>query len=133
MTTAVRDEYQRIYRQLVSEKGLAELGDDPLRQERMIDKIQRFLDTYPQTVPMDKRPNAPYFRLSMQEMYRRCLQTAIDILKDVSALLSNRDALSSSVFRRRMFEAFTHPDRRFYVGIWLVVLSFVLYFIDSAA
>lgn len=99
----------------------------------MIEKIQRFLDTYPNTLPMDKRADAPYFRLSLQEIYRRSLQTAIDIIKDVSQILSNRDVLSSAVFRRRIFEAFTHPDRRFYVGIWLVVLSFVLYFIDSAA
>lgn len=130
---SAKEEYQRIYRQLTSERGLAELGDDPLRQERMIDKIQRFLDTYPTTIPMDKQSNAPYFKLSVQEIYKRSLQTAIDIVKDVSAVLSNRDTLSNAVFRRRLFAAFTHPDRRFYVGIWLVILSFVLYFIDSAA
>lgn len=117
----------------MSDRGRAELGDDPLRQERMVEKIQRFLDTYPATIPLDKRPDAPYFKLSLQEIYKRCLKTAIDIVSDVSAILTMKDGMSVATFRRRLFETFTLPDRKFYVGIWLVFLSFVLYFIDSAA
>jgi hypothetical protein len=98
-----------------------------------IDKIQRFLDTYPNTIPMDKRPDAPFLKLSIAEVYRRAIQTAIDIVGDVATLLDNRDTLSAATFRRRLFEVFTLPERRFYVGVWLVFLSFVLYFIDSAA
>jgi hypothetical protein len=126
-------EYGNLYRQLLSEPGRAEIGDDPLRQERVIDKIQKFLDTYPNTLPYDKREDAPYFKLSLQEVYRRSLQTAIDIVKDIASLLSIRSTLSSVGFRRKMLQVFMHPDRKFYVGIWLVLLSFVLYFIDSAA
>lgn len=130
---ATREEYDRLYRQLLSKTGRSEIGDDPLRQERVVEKIQKFLDTYPNTIPFDKCPNAPYFKLSVQEVYRRTLQTAIDIIRDVSMLLARRDVIGAVSFRRRLFEAFTHPDRRFYVGVWCVLLSFVLYFIDSAA
>lgn len=126
------DEYTQLYNQLRSQPGMAELGDT-LRQDKVVEKIQKFLDTYPNTIPMDKRANAPYFRLSLQEVYRRSLQTAIDIVKDISVLLTNKDKIGSLAFRRSLFEAFTKKERRFYVGIWLVVLSFILYFIDSAA
>ena len=71
---ATREEYDRLYRQLLSKTGRSEIGDDPLRQERVVEKIQKFLDTYPNTIPFDKCPNAPYFKLSVQEVYRRTLQ-----------------------------------------------------------
>lgn len=130
---ASREDYDKLYAQLLSKSGREELGDDPLRQEKMIEKIQRFLDTYPDTTPIDKRPDAPYFKLSIQEVYRRSLQTAIDIIRDISAILTQRESMSNVAFRRRVFEVFTKPERAFYVGLWLILLSFVLYFIDSAA
>lgn len=130
---ATREDYDKLYAQLLSQSGREELGDDPMRQEKMVEKIQRFLDTYPDTIPTDKRPDAPYFKLSIQEVYRRSLQTAIDIIRDVSGILTQRESMSNASFRRRVFEVFTQPERAFYVGIWLIFLSFVLYFIDSAA
>lgn len=130
---ATRQEYEQLYKQLLSDKGLAELGEDPNKRDDVIAKIQRFLDTYPSTTPMDKRPDAPYMKLSLAEVYRRSIQTAIDIVRDISNIVSNRDVYSNATFRRKVFEVFTLPDRRFYVGVWLVFLSFVLYFIDSAA
>ena len=127
------EDYDMMYRQLLSEQGRAEIGDDTLRQERLAEKIQQFLDTYPKSIPPDKNPNTPWIRLSLYEILQRSIETAIDILKDISAIISNRQYNSAATVRRQFFAAFTREDRRIYVGIWLLFFSFVIYFIDSAA
>ena len=126
-------DYDMLYKQLQSQAGRAELGDDPLRQEKIVAKIQEFLDKYPSIIPPEKDPNTPWVKLPVQEIYKRTLQTAIDVIKDVSVILTQRDVMSNASFRRRMVTAFTREDRRLYIGIWLIFISFVLYFIDSAA
>lgn len=128
-----KEDYDMLYRQLLSEQGRAELGDDTLRQERIAEKIQQFLDTYPKSIPPDKNPMTPWVKLSIHEVLQRSIQTAIDILKDISAIVSNRQYYSSATVRRQLFTVFTREDRRIYVGIWLIFFSFVVYFIDSAA
>lgn len=126
-------EYDVLYKQLLSDRGRAEIGDDPLRQEKMVEKIQQFLDTYPQTVAPEKDPNHPWIKLPLHEVYKRSLQTAIDVVQDVSGIVSQKDFISQTSLRRQVVTAFTREDRRIYIGIWLIFLSFVLYFIDSAA
>jgi hypothetical protein len=126
-------DYETIYKQLMSKRGREELGDDPLRQEKMVDKIQEFLDKYPTIVPPEKDPNTPWVKLPVQVIYKRTLQTAIDVIVDMSTILSQKEFLSSASFRRKLVLAFTREDRRLYIGIWLIFLSFVIYFIDSAA
>lgn len=126
-------DYDAIYKQLLSTKGREELGEDPLRQEKMVQKIQEFLDKYPTTLPPEKNPSTPWVKLPLQEIYKRTLQTAIDVIVDVSSILSQKDFLSNASFRRKLVLAFTREDRRLYIGIWFIVLSFVIYFIDSAA
>lgn len=117
----------------MSKRGREELGDDPLRQEKMVEKIQEFLDKYPTILPPEKDPNTPWVKLPVQVIYKRTLQTAIDVIVDMSTILSQKEFLSSASFRRKLVLAFTREDRRLYIGIWLIFLSFVIYFIDSAA
>jgi hypothetical protein len=126
-------DYETIYKQLMSKRGREELGDDPLRQEKMVEKIQEFLDKYPTILPPEKDPNTPWVKLPVQVIYKRTLQTAIDVIVDMSTILSQKEFLSSASFRRKLVLAFTREDRRLYIGIWLIFLSFVIYFIDSAA
>ena len=126
-------DYETIYKQLMSKQGREELGDDPLRQQKMVEKIQEFLDKYPTIVPPEKDPSTPWVKLPLQVIYKRTLQTAIDVIQDVSSILSQKEFLSNASFRRKLVVAFTREDRRLYIGIWFVFLSFVIYFIDSAA
>lgn len=125
-------EYKQLYNQLVSEKGRAEIGDDTQRQDAVATKVSRFLELYPSVIPMDRRPDATVVDISLREMFRRTIQTAIDIIQDLSSIISERDYISTTELRRRMFATVTSRERRVYVGIWLIFLSFVLYFIDSA-
>ena len=133
MSTELMKEYDGIYNQIMSEKGRAEIGDDIVRQERVVEKIQKFLDEYPKIIPPDRNPDTPWIQLSLYEIVRRCLKTAIDIIQDISGVVSIRPYYSSSTIRRKIVQIFTREDRRIYVGIWLIFLSFILYFIDSAA
>jgi len=111
-----------------------ELGDDPLKMEKLVtEKIDKFLELYPSVIPKDKNPNAPLYAISLKELYRRTVVTMVDIVDDLSTIISNKDVSSNAEFRRSIFKVFTRPDRRLYVGIWLILLSFVLYFVDSAA
>lgn len=71
--------------------------------------------------------------ITVKELYKNTIQTAINIINDSSDLITNRDTMTLASFRRQMFETFTNPERRLYVGIWLIAISFILYFIDSAA
>jgi hypothetical protein len=103
------------------------------KDQQVIDRINEFLDKYPGTVSPDKKPDTPWINLSVKEIFKRCVQTMIDIINDLSEIVNNKAAMSNAAFRRRLFAAFTSPERRLYVGFWLIFVSFLLYFIDSTA
>lgn len=126
-------EYQKLYQQLLTDAGLQSIENTIGEKEKVLRQINDFLGKYPTIVSKDKVPSTPLFELSIKEVYRRTLQASIDIIQEVSDIISQKSYLGQTTFRRRLFEAFTKPERRLYVGIWLVFLSFVLYFIDSAA
>lgn len=71
--------------------------------------------------------------MTLRTLYKYTIQTAIDIIQDISALLSARPFTSDTEFRRKLVEVFTKPQRRLYVGLWLCFFALVFYFIDSSA
>ena len=124
---------QKLYDSLGTATGRAKLGDDPLLQEKALETMNNFLDKIPQQKPWSERADAQLLELPLGEIIRRTLQTAVDVLNDLTRIITDRHYMSESSFRRKLFVAFTSPSRRLYVGIWLILLAFVLYFIDSAA
>jgi len=122
-----------LYDSLGSATGRAKLGDDPFLQEKAIETMTNFLEEVPSRKPWSERPNAQLLELPLGEIMRRTLQTAVDILNDLTRVITDRHYMSETSFRRKLFVIFTAPPRRLYVGIWLILLAFVLYFIDSAA
>ena len=71
--------------------------------------------------------------MTVRSLYRNTIQTAIDMVQDISKSISARPYTSDTEFRRSIVNTFIQPGRRLYVGIWLCLLAFVFYFIDSAA
>ena len=71
--------------------------------------------------------------MTLRSLYRNTIQTAIDMIQEISNTLSARPYTSDTEFRRALVTTFIKPGRRLYVGIWLCLLAFVFYFIDSAA
>ena len=126
-------EYQKLYQQLLTDAGLQSVENTLGEKEKVLKQINDFLGKYPTVLPKDKQASTPLFELSVKEIYRRTLQASIDIIQEVSDLISQKNYMSQTTFRRKTFEVFTKPERRLYVGIWLVFISFMLYFIDSAA
>lgn len=126
-------EYQEIYKKLLSEKGLIDFENEIGEKEKVLEKINDFLGKYPALLPKDRLPTTPITKLSIHEIYRRTIQVVIDIINEVSEIISQKNYISQATFRRRLFEVFTKPERRLYIGILLIFLSFILYFVDSAA
>lgn len=71
--------------------------------------------------------------MTLKQVYQNTLQTAIDLIEDTSATISNKPYMDATEFRDKLVRIYTEPKRRLYVGIWLIVLAFFVYFIDSAA
>jgi len=130
MTTSVNPD--NIYNSIKDSSKMLEISNDGLQQKELIDKINIFLDKYKNRKLPDADPNTPWINLSLNEIFRKTIQTAIDIINDISDAISNKELISNTEFRRSIFLAFTLQERRIYVGIWLIVFSFVLYFIDSS-
>ena len=108
-------------------------GQQLPKDSETLSKINDFLDKYPKTLAPEKREGTPWVEMPVNVLYTRSIQTAIDIINDISDIITNKSTMSQTTFHRQLFMAFTKPERRLYVGFWLVFLSFVLYFIDSAA
>jgi len=126
-------QYKQVYADLLSEKGRDFLGSDTAKRDALEKKINDFLRLYPSVIPPDANPTTPITHVSLREVTHRSLKVAVDIINDVSTLLGMRETISSTEFRRRMVRVFTEPARRIYVGIWLIFLSFILYFIDASS
>lgn len=126
-------DYDKIYQDLLKEKGRIDIANDGAEKEKLVNKVNEFLELYPKSIPKDKDPNARFYQLSLKEIIKRFIQTAVDILNDIAELLSRKEYIGNDTFRRSLFTIVTKEERRFYVGMWLIFLSFVLYFIDSAA
>ena len=104
-----------------------------VRAEENVEVMKEFLKEFPKSIPADKNPKSTIMDLSVREVLSRTVGTAVDIVEDISKLVSERHQMSSTQLRRSLLLLFTEPSRRLFVGIWLVVISFILYFIDSAA
>jgi hypothetical protein len=124
-------DYDAVYKYLTSPKGQLEIAEDPNKLENIVKKINAFLLQYPLLQNPDKLEDTPILSLSIREIYKNTLQTAIDLINDISDVITRKDTLSNIQFRRLIFKTFTESSRRFYVGIWLIFFSFVAYFIDS--
>lgn len=128
-----KEAVEALYDAMSTPTGRAKLGDDPLSQEKALETMAAFLDEVPKRKPWSQRPKAPLLELPLGEIMRRTLQTAVDVLNDLSRVLTDRQFMSNASFRRKVFAIFTAPERRLYVGVWLIVLAFFLYFIDASA
>ena len=70
---------------------------------------------------------------TVYELYEGTLQTAINVINDVNALSAQYQYMDSKVYRKKLVNIFFSQERRLYIGIILVILSFILYFIDGSS
>lgn len=95
-------------------------------------KFNQLLETIPKFINKEERKDKDdFFNISILDVYRNTIQTIIDIINDLTHLFDitkNYD----NIFRKILRILFKN-DRMFYIGIILIILSFIIYFIDGAS
>lgn len=65
--------------------------------------------------------------LSVGKIYENTIQTIIDIINEIVYITDNKN------FYQQIINIVNKNDRLFYIGIILIILSFVIYFIDGVS
>jgi|688.fasta_scaffold386287_1 hypothetical protein len=104
---------------------------DEYIEKRIEIKLNDLLQTLPDKplTPDVKR----IYEMTVSEIYINTLQTAIDILNDLTEIYSNKNYVDSSNYMTLIMNILLKENRKIYLGILLVVMSFILYFIDGAS
>jgi hypothetical protein len=95
-------------------------------------KLNSLLETLPDKVPKDLNIK-PIYNLTIKEIYKKTLQSLIDIITDIVDVYSKKDYVNNNNYIYILMNIFTKDDRKIYVGIMLLVLSFIVYFIDGVS
>lgn len=95
-------------------------------------KLNNLLETLPNTVPKDLNIK-PIYNLTIKELYKNTLQSLIDIINDVIDAYNKKEYINTNNYIFILINIFTKDNRKIYVGIMIVILSFIMYFIDSAS
>lgn len=95
-------------------------------------KLNSLLETLPDKLPKDLAIK-PIYNLTIKEIYKNTLQSLIDIITDIVDVYSRKDYVNNNNYIYILLNIFMKDDRKIYVGIMFVVLSFIVYFIDGVS
>lgn len=100
-------------------------------EKKIENKLNNLMETLPEKLP-DKELKKNAYNLTIRELYKNTLQTTIDIINDIIEL-NNSKVTDANYYIKSVIYILTEDDRKLYVGIILVILSFIIYFIDGAS
>jgi hypothetical protein len=89
------------------------------------------LETLPDKIETDKE-HTDFYDLSLKDIYKNTLQSIIDIINDVTKAYNN-GYIDNSNYIYVLIDILSKEERRLYIGIILIFLSFIIYFIDGAS
>jgi hypothetical protein len=95
-------------------------------------KLNNLLETLPEKIPKDLEKDLqikPIYNLTIKELYKNTLQSLIDIITDIVDVYSKKDYVNNNNYIYILLNIFTKDNRKIYVGIMLVILSFIVYFL----
>ena len=95
-------------------------------------KLNSLLETLPDKIPKDLQIK-PIYNLTIKELYKNTLQSLIDIITDIVDVYSKKDYVNNNNYMYILLNIFTKNNRKIYVGIMLVILSFIVYFVDGVS
>jgi len=101
-------------------------------EEQIEMKLNSLLETLPDKLPKELAIK-PIYNLTIKEIYKNTLQSLIDIITDIVDVYSRKDYVNNNNYIYILLNIFMKDDRKIYVGIMLVVLSFIVYFIDGVS
>jgi hypothetical protein len=105
---------------------------DEFIEKKIENKINNLLETFPNNVKNIKDKEDNFYDLSLRELYKNTLQVIIDIINDISVAYSN-NYIDNNNYIYIIIDILSKEERRLYVGIILLFLSFIIYFIDGAS
>lgn len=94
-------------------------------------KINQLFDILPQ--PDNVKIPKMIHEYTVYELYQGTIQTTIDIINDLTAVYAERNYIDAKVYHKKLVDIFLSKGRTLYIGIILIILSFILYFIDGAS
>ena len=67
---------------------------------------------------------------TISDIYKNTIQTIIDIINEIMIIIDN-SSFNNNYNYYNIIYVFFKENRMFYIGIILIILSFVIYFIDN--
>jgi hypothetical protein len=116
-------DYNSIYEQVISEKGLAELGDDPNKFKKIEEDISTFINVFEK---QNKANQLLVHELSLSQLYNNTLDFIIDIINEVIDLFNSKVKYSNAEFQIRISNIFFEKNRQFYFGLVLLLVGIIL-------
>jgi hypothetical protein len=116
-------DYNSIYEQVISEKGLAELGDDPNKFKKIEEDISTFINVFEK---QNKENQLLVHELSLSQLYKNTLDFIIDIINEVIDLFNSKVKYSNAEFQIRISNIFFEKNRQFYFGLVLLLVGIIL-------
>jgi flagellar biosynthesis/type III secretory pathway protein FliH len=99
-------------------------------EETIEKKINQFIQEVPnfkRDIKKEIEVENDFFNFSIIDTYQNMMQTIIDIINDIIKVYDDNDKIFKNILI-----IFFNENRLFYIGIILIILSFVIYFIDGA-
>lgn len=125
-------DYKKLYDKLQSAQGRQEIGADSIVAKEVTTKINDFMNKFPSLKTIPETSQTEFFDLRVKVVLQRMVTAMVEIVNELHDLVLRRNEISQKGFWRAFTSIFTHKDRRVYVGMWVVVLSFIIYFLDSS-
>jgi len=109
--------------------------DNKFIEKQIETKFNQLLAKMPDIIKNNnKKDETDFFNFSIIDIYHNTLQTIINIINDIIRVIDNTsgtEAMNNN-YLKSILMIFFEESRMFYVGIILIILSFVIYFIDGA-
>lgn len=84
------------------------------------------------SIKLENKTDNNISQLTIFELYQNTIQYMIDIINDISYFLTmNPSGYSNQEYRKILFDIFFSKKRILYTGIVLILISFIIYFIDD--
>jgi hypothetical protein len=104
---------------------------DKLIETKIENKFNQVMDILPKAENIKIKKMIKEYTIS--ELYNETLETIINIINETSELLTERKYLSNKTYISRLFTIFLKEERKYFLGIVLIILSFIIYFIDGSS
>lgn len=101
-------------------------------EKQIEEKLNSLMETLPDKLP-ETNVAKPIYKLTIRELYKNTLQNMIDIINEITEAYSKKDNYDFQNYMYVIIDILSRDDRKTYVGIIIIFLSFIIYFIDGAS